>query len=388
MTLAFFTDMPSTRARLLTLLLLAVCLGQRTATSAEANARPKLVVVVSVDQLAYEYLERFESNFAEDGFFRRCMRNGAWYSNCHHRHAFTVTGPGHAVLLTGCYPGDTGIIDNDWFDRTTGKTVYCVSDPDTHLIGTIEGDKPVSPRLLLAETLGDRLKIATRGQSKVFGIAIKDRAAILMVGRMADAAFWMSNNGYWITTDFYRSDLPGYLRQLNDSRDVWSHAGEVWDLSLPRERYQHGPTEDSFAERPVFGMTANFPHSRPPANDKNYIKQLACSPTGNDVTLGAAKELLIHEQLGMDEFPDLLTINLSSNDYVGHSFGPESLEVEDMTYRTDLQLARFVDTVNAQVRRPTLDSSVDSRSRRRADSRTSGKKPARRETESVGIDER
>lgn len=309
---------------------------------------PALVVVVSVDQLAYDYLERFHKNFAADGVFLRCEREGVWFTNCHHRHAFTITAPGHAVQLTGCYPSEHGIVENEWFDRTKGKNIYCCADPAVKLLGTTLADATVSPRNLWADTLGDRLKIRDP-RSKVFGVAIKDRASILMTGHLADAAFWMSNDGQWITSDYYRPDLPGYFRALNESNAVEQFAGQTWGLLHAPEQYLHGAHEDSFGERPYAGASADFPHVLVDAAHKDYIKQLAGSPFGNQAALAAAALVLDEEKLGSDDIPDMLCINLSSTDYVGHSFGPHSLEVEDMAYRTDRQLGAFIALVNERM---------------------------------------
>jgi hypothetical protein len=182
-------------SRLLPWLLCAASVMAYAVPQLAAAERPALIVVVSVDQLCYEYLERFYKNFDAQGVFRRCEAEGVWMTNCRHQHAFTYTAPGHAVQLTGCYPSEHGIIENDWWDRTLGKKTYCVFDPDAKLIGTTASDTPVSPRRLYADTLGDRLKILSGGKSKVFGVAIKDRASILMAGHQANAAIWMSNDG-------------------------------------------------------------------------------------------------------------------------------------------------------------------------------------------------
>jgi predicted AlkP superfamily pyrophosphatase or phosphodiesterase len=312
------------------------------------DARPSLVVVVSVDQFAYEYLDRFRDSFDSQGLFRRIEQQGAWFTNCHHRHGVTTTAPGHSVQLTGAYPETNGIVDNGWLDRTTGKEVYCVADPKAKLVGQTAGDEPVSPRNLLVDTLGDRLKTVTAGRSKVFGVAIKDRASILMAGHSADAAFWMSESGHWITSDFYRNDLPAYLRSLNASDALTRFSGRTWNLLYDRGRYQHPPQEDSAGER-AGSIKADFPHKLAASGTRGFIRQLAASPFGIEVTLNAARLVVADEQLGKDDFPDVLTINLSSNDYVGHQFGPESLEVEDMTYRTDRLLGEFADFVTEQL---------------------------------------
>ncbi|HEV8001016.1 MAG TPA: alkaline phosphatase family protein [Planctomycetaceae bacterium] len=335
---------------------IVLCAAQSTACSAPAtDETPRLVVVVSVDQFAYEYLERFRAGFDDRGLFRRCQREGAWYTNCHHRHGVTTTAPGHSVQLTGAYPSTNGIVDNGWIDRATGKQIYCVADPKARLIGPFAGDQPVSPLNLISDTLGDRLKIVTAGRSKVFGVAIKDRAAILMTGHAADGAFWMSENGKWITTNYYRDQLPPYLENWNASDAGNRFADKSWDLLYDRNRYQHAPGEDHFGERPSSGMTAGFPHKMPEATARNYVRLVSYSPFGIELTLDIARLMVSEEKLGQDEHPDVLAINLSSNDYVGHTFGPESLEVEDVTYRTDRMLGEFVDFVNEKLQgRPWL----------------------------------
>lgn len=319
------------------------CFGvTASAPAAFGQERPSLVVVVSVDQFAYEYLERFSEGFSDDGLVKHCREQGVWFSDCKHQHAVTKTGPGHAVQLTGTYPFRHGIIGNSWFDRDLGQLTYCVRDPEAILVGAKTSDNPVSPKLLIADTVGDQLKLASRGKSKVFTVAVKDRAAILMGGRMADAAIWMSNQGDWITSNHYARMIPDSMAELNASKANFKFAGQSWNRLLKPSSYTHGEKEVSDEERPAYDMTKEFPHVLPKADHKYYIKHLACSPFGNLATFAAAKALVVGENLGQDEHPDILGINLSSNDYVGHSYGPDSLEVEDMTYRTDVMLGDFV----------------------------------------------
>lgn len=316
-------------------------------------AGPKLMVVISVDQFCQDYLIRFQDNFPADpseSLFRNVLNNGAWYPNCHHAHAITITAPGHSVQLTGTYPGSTGVIENDWFDRTTGKTRYCVSDPTVEVVGIPVG-KPMSPRVLLVDTVGDRLKLANSA-AKVFGVAIKDRASILMSGHRADGAYWMEKN-QWVTSTYYRKDLPGYFRNLNEGKAIDQYRGKTWELLLPLAKYHNSQfPDDSVHENPPSGWTAAFPHMLANVGEKDADKfgnHVLFSPFGNDYTLLAARTIIENEKLGADDVPDLLTINFSSNDYVGHAFGPLSFEAEDITYRTDRQLAEFVKYLDKQV---------------------------------------
>ncbi len=310
---------------------------------------PKLIVVVSVDQLCEDYLIRFEDNFSNEGIFRRIDREGSHYTNCHHRHSLTVTAPGHAVQLTGAYPGSHGVIENNWYDRDLKKRKYCVSDPLTKVVG-IESKNPMSPRVLRVDTVGDRMKLASR-QAKVFGLAIKDRASILMSGHAADAAYWMEKNN-WVTTEYYRPDLPSYLQALNAANFLDAYRGKQWKLLHPQAKYRNiGPDKNDW-ENPPKGFDTEFPHDifKPGEGGPDDLDdQVLASPFGNEVTLSAAKELVKHEELGKDGITDLLCINLSSNDYVGHAFGPHSYEVEDITYRTDLDLGEFAKYLDKQV---------------------------------------
>lgn len=337
-----------TRHCLAALLLIGTLLALTSARAAEPQ-KPRLVVVVSVDQLCQEYFDRFSKNLhAQQGFYSLALEQGAIYTNCHHAHAFTLTGPGHAVQLTGCYPQQHGIIANEWYDRETKGKMYCVQDKKSTTIGAVQGDGPCSPRNLLVPTVGDHLKLAHK-DAKVFGVALKDRAAILMTGQSADAAYWYEETeGVWVTSSYYRNDLPGYVRAFNENNYLKRFAEQSWKLLLNEASYQHHTPDDFAAETMPDGLSRTFPHKLAASGKPLYL-QLRYTPFGNDMTLDVAKEVLVSEGLGQDDVPDLLCVNLSSNDYVGHAFGPHSLEVEDMTYRTDLQLKAFWDFLKQHV---------------------------------------
>lgn len=346
------------RFRRLSVLSLSLALASGFAgrgLAADEPARPRLLVVVSVDQLPYEYLLRMRRGFADDGFFNTVAKQGATYSSAHHGQAYTITAPGHSVLLSGAYPSTTGIIGNDWFDRTTGKSTYCVADADVTVVGKESLSAPVaesmSPKNLEIGTLGDQLKLASNKRSKVFGIAIKDRAAILMAGHAADAAYWNDvKSGFWVSSTYYgKPRLPDYLDAYNTTGKVKALGGGEWTLLLAEDKYERYYPDDAEFETKVKVLGNKFPHPLPAGDDPRLGDTLPFSPRGNDMTLDIARLLVTEEKLGGDDDVDLLCVNLSSNDYVGHAYGPYSLEVQDMTYRTDRQLGEFVKFLDAQV---------------------------------------
>ena len=325
--------------------LLASCVGLvgdlDLLRAAERTPPPRLLVVVSIDQFPFEYLLRMRKGFAVDGFFNTVWKEGAVFSACHHGQAFTITGPGHSTLLSGAFPNTTGIIDNDWFDRTSDKTIYCVADDSVSTVGA-PGKTSMSPRNLSVGTLGDSIKLASNGRGKVLGVALKDRASILMAGHAADAAYWYdSNSGHWVTSTYYRETLPNYLRDYNESRRAAKFGGREWSLLLDEKMYELHYPDNAPWETNVAVIGRSFPHPMPTADDPGYAKLILTSPFGSEMTLEVAKLVAIEEELGTDDETDLLCINLSSNDYVGHSYGPYSLEAQDMTYRTDRLLAEF-----------------------------------------------
>jgi len=313
---------------------------------AEAAERPRLLVVVSVDQLPFEYLLRMRRGFADDGLFETVRRDGAFFIACHHRQAFTITAPGHSVLLSGTFPNTTGIIENDWYDRRSGKKVYCVEDESVKTVGA-PGKTSMSPRNMAVGTLGDQIKLASNGRGKVYGVALKDRAAILMSGHAADAAFWYDNNsGRWVSSTYYGPALPDYLQAYNEADRARRFGGAKWELLLASDQYEHYYPDNAPWEMNVATLGRSFPHPLPKADEAGYAKLMPTSPYGSEMTLDVARLVLTEEKLGADDEPDLLCINLSSNDYVGHAFGPYSLEAQDMTYRTDRMLGdltRFLD---------------------------------------------
>src|SRR5246500_817127 len=197
----------------------------RPANASAYNGHPKLIVIIVIDQFRGDYLERYRDQFGEGGF-RLLLNRGAYFTDCNYDYANTRTAPGHATLLTGAYSNAHGIIANEWWDPRKKHVVTSVEDESTKLLGIAGDAKGASPRNLMASTLGDELKLATGGKSRVFGIALKDRAAILPAGWSGDAAYWIDQkSGQWVTSTYYRPELPKWVADFNSS----DHAGKYWD---------------------------------------------------------------------------------------------------------------------------------------------------------------
>jgi predicted AlkP superfamily pyrophosphatase or phosphodiesterase len=308
-----------------------------------------------VDQFRYDYLERFGDLFVEGGL-RRLMRDGALWTEANYDHMPTYTAPGHATLMTGAWPAETGIVGNDWFDRDTGRKVTSVSDENTKLLGGKEGATASSPRRLLASTLGDELRLATGDRAKVIGISVKDRSAILPAGRHASAAYWFNNsNGAMVSSDYYFNQLPAWTRNFNAAHPADKYFGARWERLLPESEYlkragPDAPPWESLVD--AKGDTNSFPHIITGGGERagqDFYEALDYSPFSNDLLIDFAKEAITNEHLGEDAETDVLTVSFSANDYVGHRFGPYSQEAMDITLRVDRQIATLLDFINARV---------------------------------------
>ncbi len=298
-------------------------------------ARPKLILVLVIDQFRYDYLVRFRPQFVERGF--NLLLSGANFVNCRYDYATTATCPGHASLFTGAYPNIHGIIGNDWYDSSRGRKVYCVEDPDTKLVGGTVGPG-FSPRNLVGSTIGDELRIATDFQSKVIAIALKDRASVVPGGHTANAAYWYdAPTGDFVTSTYYMQAPPAWAARFNDAHPAQPYCGKPWQ-ALPGTPGAGGKTLKQF------NAEANEP-----CPDGKFLDWLANTPFMNEIELAFAREAIRNEHLGRGPATDLLAVSLSVNDYVGHAFGPYSAEVADTTIRTDRYLADFFNDLDQLV---------------------------------------
>lgn len=321
-----------------------------------APARPRLVVVLSIDQFRGDYIPRFERYLGEGGF-RRIMGEGFHFENCYYRHATTQTGPGHATLLTGTYPHVNGIVSNDYYDMAEGRGFYCAEDAEAHPVtprGVDESKGSFSPRRLMVPTTGDNLEKATAGAAKTVGVSLKDRSGIMMAGRAADLVLWFdSKSGEFGSSTYYTQALPQWLLdwQAGKPADAWFK--KAWELSLPAEEYASVCTADDYkAEQDGSFEGRTFPHTlgwKSESPDANYYTNLTVSPFGNDLVVDAALAAVKGEGMGQDDIPDLLAISFSSNDLIGHAFGPSSWEVMDATIKTDATVARLLTALDELV---------------------------------------
>lgn len=302
---------------------------------ASLAAPPKLVVAIVVDQLRYDYMERFKDQFGKGGF-RLLMEEGAFLTFAHYDYAQTVTGPGHATLLSGAPPSVHGIIGNDWFDKRTGKNLNCVADPDVEGVGTQGSAAKRSPRNFIGSNLADEMRL--RFRSKVVGMSLKDRGAILPAGKKPAGAYWFdSHSGNFVTSNYYMPELPKWVADFNARKLPASFVGQTWKRLLPESAYQWPD------ELPGEGATAGdrsktFDHSVRLSTSEGF-ETIVPTPFGNELLVEFAQAALDGEQLGRGPHPDLLCISFSSPDAAGHIFGPYSQEVQDITLRLDRQLA-------------------------------------------------
>lgn len=312
--------------------------------------RPKLVVGIMLDQMRWDYLYRFQNNYAQDGGFKRILFNGYSCENTLIPYAQTVTAVGHSSVYTGSVPAFTGIIANSWYDKSKEKEVYCTEDKIVSILGGTDKSEPMSPRNLWVTTIGDELRLSTNFKSKVIGVAIKDRASILPSGHTANAAYWYDDkSGNWITSTYYMEQLPKWVTDFNRRKLVDSFYRLNWNLLLPLSEYTHS-TEDkkSYEGQYDKNSSAAFPHRLDDKVGKDY-KLIRATPYGNTLTLMMAKKVLVEENLGNNGGTDFLNISLSSTDVIGHMYGPNSVEIEDVYRRVDKDLGDFLNELDHRV---------------------------------------
>ena len=321
-----------------------------TAALPASVQRPKLVVGIVVDQMRWDYLYRFYNRYKDNGGFKRLLGNGFSCENTMIPYVPTVTACGHTSIYTGSVPAIDGITGNDWWDYDLSRDVYCTEDEQEKTVGGVTKDGQMSPRNLLVTTVGDELRLATNFSSKVIGIALKDRAAILPAGHSANAAYWYEEaTGNWISSSYYMDALPQWVQELNAKKLADHYFALDWDTLYPLATYtQSTPDVEPYEYRPFGRAAKGFPYNLKQFAGKKY-GILDATPYGSSFTLDMAKAAVNGERLGSGNSTDLLAISLSSPDYIGHTFGPNSVEAEDDFLRLDAYLGDFIDFLDEKI---------------------------------------
>lgn len=307
-----------------------------------ANARPKLVVGIVVDQMRWDYLYRYYDRYCQGGF-KRLLNEGISCENTFIPYTPTVTAAGHACIYTGSVPSIHSIVGNNFYDYRLGRSVYCSEDKSVKTVGAENDNGKMSPRNMLTTSICDELKLATNFRGKVIGISIKDRGAILPAGHSADAAYWYDGKtGNFISSTYYMNELPKWVQDFNAAKNVNKYYEKDWKTLYPISTYIQSDNDTNAYESKPFGDDQlGFPYDLKKFIEKKNYGAIRNTPYGNSLTLDMAKAALLNEQLGKDSITDFLAVSFSSTDYIGHAFGPNSIEIEDTYLRLDKELEAF-----------------------------------------------
>lgn len=329
------------------ILLLLVCVFS---IHSQAQQRPKLVVGIVVDQMKMEYLYRFSDDYSANGF-KRLMDKGFTFYNMNYNYVPTFTAPGHASIYTGTTPAVHGIIGNDWYIRSAGKNMYCTDDASVKtLVEGTEKEGAMSPKNLLSTTITDELRMATNFNGKVIGLSIKDRGAILPAGHFANWAFWCAKSGAFISSSFYGDKMPDWVTQFNSEKNYMKYIEKGWSLLKPIDTYNESlPDNNPYEGRLNKSLPPVFPYDLNKIYKETGMEILKSTPFGNDFLAELAMRAIDKEELGKDNITDFLAVSFSSTDYVGHTFGPRSMEIQDTYLRLDLTIASFLDYLDKTV---------------------------------------
>ncbi len=310
---------------------------------------PKLVVGIVVDQMAYDFIPRYWDKYSENGF-KRLIKYGFFCKNTKLVHFPSYTAPGHSSIYTGSVPSVNGIVGNDWFDKKKEKVVYCTDDDTCHTIGSFSNEGNMSPSSLLSPTITDQLALTNNYKSKIIGIALKDRGAIFPAGHIGSSAYWYDETSKkWISSSYYMNKLPYWVEEFNNKNLPDKYLSRPWYTFLPIESYSESTNDDNEFEEVYKGEERPvFPHNLPELKYKD-MHLFRTTPFGNSITKDFAVDAIKNENLGKNEFTDFLCISFSSTDYVGHKFGPNSIETEDTYLRVDLDIAEILEYLDNNI---------------------------------------
>lgn len=334
---------------LIVFLLAAGCIPPGFAQASQSS-RPRLVVLLVADQFSFDYLWRYKDKFGAGGF-RFLLEHGANFTACRYQQATTHSANGHSIIATGAYPWATGVVANDWFDRRKRQPVTAVADDTFQLVGA--NGPGAGTKSMLGTTIGDQMKLASNGRCKVITVALKDRAALPLAGRLANAAYWWDmRTGAFVTSSQYGRELPGWVKTFNDQHYADRYFGKPWQRFLPENQYTASTRDDYSWERPIPADGRQFPHvitGGAAGPGEQFYSVFAMTPWANQMVADFAREAVERENLGQRADPDFLAVSFSAGDYLGHAFGPYSQEVEDLVLRLDQTLASLFQYLDQKV---------------------------------------
>lgn len=312
--------------------------------------KPKLVVGIVVDQMRHDYIYRYWDRYGSGGF-KRLIQKGYFYKNTQYNYVPTYTGPGHASIYTGSTPATHGIIANDWFLKNENKTIYCTEDKTVKTIGSESKAGLMSPKNMLTTTIGDELKLSNNQKSKVIAVSLKDRSSILPGGHSANAAYWFDGScGKFITSTYYMNQLPDWLNHFNQLELAKKYLTQGWNTLYPLSSYTASISDDNhFEKAPNKKEKPIFPYEYKSQIENNDYDIIRATPYGNTLIKDLAISCLKNEGLGKGPETDLLCVSFSSTDYVGHSYGPRSVEIEDVYLRLDKDLEALLNSLDSIV---------------------------------------
>ncbi|MFN6039349.1 MAG: alkaline phosphatase PafA [Bacteroidota bacterium] len=338
------------RLAIVILFLLTFCILTPHDINAQISKSPKLVVGIVIDQMRYDYLTRYWDKYGSGGF-KKLISEGFICKNTHYNYVPTYTAPGHASIYSGTTPAVHGIISNNWYDKDAGKIVYCVDDQAVNPIGTNTAKGKMSPKRFLATSISDQLRLHNIKKSKTFGIALKDRSAILPAGHSANGAFWFDGSiGGFVSSSHYMDKLPKWVSDFNVKKHASTYLKDGWNTLLPIEKYTES-TEDNtkYENAPAQPGKPYFPYDFSGALKEKKYDVIAYTPFGNSITKDLALECIKSEQLGKDEYADLISISFSSTDIIAHAYGIRSIEVEDVYIRLDKDIEELLSFLDKEI---------------------------------------
>ncbi|MBK21455.1 MAG: alkaline phosphatase [Flavobacteriales bacterium] len=317
--------------------------------STVSKIHPKLLVGIVVDQMRYDYLFRYWDKLGEGGF-KKMIKEGYLFKNANYSYVPTYTAPGHASIYAGCTPSQHGVVANEWYDESFKVTRYCVADKRFNSVGTATEEGEMSPKNMLVTTIGDELKLSNNNHSKVISIALKDRSSILPGGHKADAAYWINKQGKWITSSYYMKTLPSWVESMNTSRPGKFYLGSRWEPIFPLMEYEESYSDNNdYEETHLWEDSPVFPHDYSSVTEEIGYSFVKYTPMGNTMTKDFAQKAVVKEKLGQDKYTDLLAVSFSPIDYIGHFYGPHSVEMEDAIIQLDGDLASFFNFIEKYV---------------------------------------